>query len=224
MKETNHCEELCAVRQDAHREMVRLLSNLHPEGRQIFRDAAASLSGVAVQSDHVWSLFEKRHTSPYEGIVPPVISSHTRFLPDSGDLWDALYNTALGVLAFGLEPVAIHLQMDDGVSVHIDKFKVRFADLFEEVRETEGQDREGLRSWERDEYSWWILWLNVAATLLVLQQGTVDIEANPRIGDPDVEHLLPTEIEVHPCSVTSPRSVRTVTHAIASAFRKIRGR
>lgn len=224
MKEIKNHEELCAVSKDAHQAMVRLLNNLHPEGRQTFRDAAASLSGVAVQSDHVWSLFEKRHTSPYERSVPPLISKHARFIPDAGDPWDALYNTALGVLAFGLEPVAIHLQMDDGVSAHVDKFKVQFASLFEEVRETEWQDREGLRSWERDEYSWWILWLNVAATLLVLQQGTVRIEANPRIGDPNVEHLLPTEIEVHPCSVKRPRSVWAVTHAIASAFRKIRGR
>lgn len=224
MQKANNCEELCAVRNDARREMLRLLNNLHPEGRQTFREAAASLSGAAVQSDHVWALFEKRHAALYEGDVPPIISKHVRFIPDSGDPWDALYNTALGVLAFGLEPVGIHLQMDDGVSAHVDKFKVRFSGLFEEVRETEWQDREGLRSWERDEYSWWMLWLNVAATLLVLQQGTVNIEANPRIGDPKAEHLPPTEIEVHPCSVKRPRSIWRVTHIIARAFRKIRGR
>lgn len=224
MVKENHDEELCAVSQDAHREMVRLLNNLHPDGRQTFRDATASLSGIAVQSDHVWSLFEKRHTTPYEERIAPVNSKHVRFLPDSGDPWDELYNTALGVLVLGLEPVALHLQMDDGVSAHVDKFKVHFEGLFEEIRETEWHDREGLRSWERDEYSWWMLWLNVAATLLVLQQGTVSIEANPRIGDPNAEHLLPHEIEVHPCSVKRPRSVWIVMYAIASAFQKLRNR
>lgn len=223
MQKAKNCKELCAVKKDARREMLRLINNLHPEGRQTFREAAASLSGAAVQSDHVWALFEKRHAALYEGYVPPIISKHDRFIPDSGDPWDTLYNTAIGVLAFGLEPMGIHLKMDDGVSAHVDKFKVHFSGPLEEVRETEWQDREGIRSWERDEYSWWMLWLNVAATLLALQQGTVHIEANPRIGDPKAEHLPATEIKVHPFSVKRPRTLWRVTRIIAHAFFKSKG-
>lgn len=216
-------DEVCAVREDAHREMERLLHILHPDGRQPFCDALSVLSGTAINSDLLWSLFTRKHQSPYKGLVPPITTGNYRFVPESDDPWDTLYNTAIGVLCFGLEPSGIQIKLPDGVSMHIDKLKVTCSDIFEDMHETEWKDRECLRSWERDEYAWWLLWLRAATSLLATNQGSVHIEANPRIGDPDAQHLAVAEIKVHPRPLRNLRTTRKVARVLSQAYRKFKG-